>query len=243
MFLSTFVTALAQPSWPLAIIIGLVSIPAIIYLYADYEAFLALGPGGTPQTIAGYLRVKTLSMTALRDVYEPGTLLATSAGYLQALTDRGTRPVIRGIAPHRQITQRASRQLYKMLSAEVAGLCVGRDELRLGVSWFEKQNIALFTTTATRLSPHGEICHAHPSDGSMHLTLHPADVKIVLNARWGERHPLARGGAFEMFVPETFVMVYAPRTEQDIDVMMQIIRASIAYVGGGAQPAHDQQDH
>ncbi|QIX02187.1 hypothetical protein AMS68_007704 [Peltaster fructicola] len=232
MVLSLLWTALLLPSWSLAIILGSIAIPIVIFLFTDYADFIALGPGGTPQTVAGYMRVKALAMAALHDVYNAETLSSVKSGCLQSLPDRGPRPTIRGIAPHRQITQRASKEMYARLSAEIAQLSRERDDLELGVSWFEKHNTALFTNRPARLTPHGEICHAHPLDGSMHLTLHPADVKIVLEARWGERHPLARGGSFEMFVPETFVMIYAPRTEQDIEAVMRIVRASVAYVGG-----------
>lgn len=53
----------------------------------------------------------------------------------------------------------------------------------------------------TRIRAHSE------TDGSLHLTLHPKDVKLVLERGWGQRHPLARGGFFERFVPVGFVMV------------------------------------
>lgn len=233
---------LALPSWPFAILTGLLTIPLIIYLYADYSAYVDLGQGGTPQTLAGYLRVKTLSLAAIHDPFDASLLPSTTRGHLTSLPDRGPRPNIRGIAPHRQITQRASPQLYEKLHEELIKLCSAGGDLKMDVSWFEKHNPALFTTKPTRLSPHGEICHAHPSDGSMHMTLHPADIQIVLDARWGERHPLARGGRFEMFVPEKFVMIYAPRTERDIDLVLQIVRAAACYVSGDESSTSSTSD-
>ena len=65
------------------------------------------------------------------------------------------------------------------------------------------------------------------------MTVHPADAKIVLEAGWGERHPLSRGGRFERFVPAGFVMIYAPRDEADIETVMRIIEAATWFVGGG----------
>lgn len=76
------------------------------------------------------------------------------------------------------------------------------------------------------------MCHAHPSDGSLHMTLHPADAKIVLESGWGERHPLARGGWCRRFVPREFVLIYAPRDAGDIDVVMKIVAASVWWVAG-----------
>jgi hypothetical protein len=56
---------------------------------------------------------------------------------------------------------------------------------------------------------------------------------VVLEAGWGERHPLARGGWFEKFVPEGFVMVYAPRGEEDVEVLVRIVRAGAWFVDLG----------
>lgn len=67
----------------------------------------------------------------------------------------------------------------------------------------------------------------------MHLTLPPADLKAVLEAGWGERHPLSRGGWFERFVPAGFVMVYAPRDEGEVEVVIEVVRAAGWYVRGG----------
>lgn len=76
------------------------------------------------------------------------------------------------------------------------------------------------------------MCHAHPSDGSLHLTLHPADAKVLLEMGWGERHPLAKGGWFRRFVPREFVLVYAPRTEGDVGVVMDVVAAAVWWVSG-----------
>jgi hypothetical protein len=67
----------------------------------------------------------------------------------------------------------------------------------------------------------------------MHITLHPADAKMVLEAGWGEKHPLARGGWFEMFVPKEFVMVYAPGEEEDVEVLIDIVMAGAWFVDFG----------
>jgi hypothetical protein len=64
------------------------------------------------------------------------------------------------------------------------------------------------------------------------MTLHPADAKIVLEAGWGERHPLARGGWFERFVPRDFVMIYSPVEECDLVTIVQIIKAGVWNVSG-----------
>lgn len=65
----------------------------------------------------------------------------------------------------------------------------------------------------------------------MHMTLYPADVKVVLEAVWGEKHSLARGGWFDNFVPEGFIMVYAPGGKEDLEVLVRIVEAGTWFVG------------
>ena len=70
----------------------------------------------------------------------------------------------------------------------------------------------------------------------MHLVLSPYDADAVLMAGWAERHPLSRGGWFERFVPATFVMIYAPRDEEEIQSVLRIIRAAAWFVEGETGP-------
>ena len=62
------------------------------------------------------------------------------------------------------------------------------------------------------------------------MTLHPADAKLVLESGWGERHPLARGGWFERFVPAGFIMVYAPRTSEEVATVLRIVEAAVWWI-------------
>jgi hypothetical protein len=47
-----------------------------------------------------------------------------------------------------------------------------------------------------------------------------------------ERHPLARGGWCCRFVPAGFTMIYAPRTEKEVETVMTIIKAGVCWVRG-----------
>ena len=49
-----------------------------------------------------------------------------------------------------------------------------------------------------------------------------------------ERHPLARGGWCRRFVPVGFVMIYAPRTEEEVGLVLEIVKAGIGWVSGEA---------
>lgn len=67
----------------------------------------------------------------------------------------------------------------------------------------------------------------------MHVTLHPLDVSTVLSTGWGERHPLAGKSVHgKELLPSGFVIVYAPRRESDIEILMEIVRAGAWWVGG-----------
>ena len=106
--------------------------------------------------------------------------------------------------------------------------------MRHGTSCLEKHGPGLFALQPINKTNHcsGEICHAHPSDGSMHLTLHPADAAVVILRGWGERHPLSSGGWLARFVPQGFVMVYAPRNENEVEIVRKIVAAAVWWVGG-----------
>ncbi|KAK3720386.1 hypothetical protein LTR37_003797 [Vermiconidia calcicola] len=222
------------------IILGFFTIVAVLPLtlrfYNCYLAYLALGPGGTPATVPGFVKVSLLGLFAIQNPYK-STSLHHTGGHLKHLPQRqGRRPQVKGIAPHRQVTQKAEKHIFERLSSNIIRMASdSRDELRVGTSCIEQHGIGLFTTMPGRYSRHRcrtEVCHAHPSDGSMHMTLHPADAKVVLEAGWGEKHPLSRGGYFERFVPEGFVMVYSPRDEADVDIAIRIIEAAAWYVSG-----------
>ncbi|KAK1074700.1 hypothetical protein LTR12_008922 [Friedmanniomyces endolithicus] len=223
-----------------AVLLLAVVLPLALHLRDEYLSFVALGPGGTPTTLAGFLRVKVLGLFALRDPYVPASRVPErfqgSRGYLVngLPARRRPRPVTKGIAPHRQTTQRAPPALYAQLATAIEDLAASSDShFRLGTSCFEKNGTALFSRSPTKRTCGGEIVHAHPSDGSMHLTLHPVDAAVVLEAGWGERHPLARGGWWERFVPGGFVMVYAPLGVGEVGVVMEVVRAGAWFVGGG----------
>jgi hypothetical protein len=210
-----------------------------IYIHYDYKAFLSLGPGGTPATPLGYLKIKLLSLLCLRDPLRAIPVpphFRPQKGYFNddALAPRkGERPLVQGIAPQRQQTQKSDATIYKLLVARLQSLTQDpRNRLVERTSCFEKNSSGLFTSIPITRTCGGEICHAHPSDGSMHLTLHPSDAKLMLENGWGERHPLARGGWCRRFVPKEFVLIYAPRDEAELDVAMLIVAASIWWVSG-----------
>lgn len=219
---------------------GLVIVPWILVvvlsqhiLRTGYQAFLDLGPGGTPYTFRGYLKLCFLGLFVLRKPYQaPRTTVRR--GYLASIPIRpGQRPRVTGIAPHRQVEQRASDAIFEQLKATMTGFAVEQpDHFCCALSAFEKHSMALFSTIAyPHPSRRSEICHCHRADGSLHMTLHPADIKIILEAGWGIRHPLARGDWwwYNPPVPEGFMMIYAPRDQEELGVVKRIMKAGAWY--------------
>lgn len=220
----------SQPSVALQILGVLLIGIAIAYVRRDYRDFIALGPGGTPQTWRGYVRVKILGFFALWDPYAaitlPDELLFQEGSHLELPTRKQPRPRTKGIAPHRQVDQRVERPIFEKLASAIRDMAPGKNnDLKIGTSCFEKHGTGLFSTFPANQTCRGEIVHVHPSDGSMHLTLHPSDANVVLETGWGERHPLA-GVFFNRFLPRGFVMVYAPHNEDEIELVLRIVWAA-----------------
>ena len=182
------------------------------------------------------MRVKCLGLFALRNRYLAAPIpndFISKQGYLKSLPHRDKpRPTTRGIAPHRQIDQKPDEQTYNKLARALEAMAPGKNnDIVIGTSCFEKNGTGLFSTNPVNQTCRGEIVHLHASDSSLHLTLHPADANIMLEAGWGERHPLA--GVFRRFLPVGFVMVYAPLCDEEIDTVLEIVRAATWYVSSG----------
>ncbi|GAA5917503.1 hypothetical protein JCM6882_005492 [Rhodosporidiobolus microsporus] len=84
---------------------------------------------------------------------------------------------------------------------------------------------------------------------SLHLTLSPPDAALVLSRGWGVRHPMSgyhppfwarwlfgagekrtRGKGIPL--PEGYVMIYAPRDEEELKVVERAFEASCAWMAG-----------
>ena len=195
-------------------------LPVALLVRNDYHNFLNLGPGGTPATPAGYARLAWYRIFALRDPFrpppkDPSQLPAAGILQEQPLPYRpGPRPVVAGLAPQRQLNQPGNLQTYHALTATLEKLSVhDPKKFVTATSCLEKHGFALFARHPLNVCGNGEVCHVHTSDRSLHLNLHPDDIKEVLEKGWGQRHPMAWTGRVHTPVPSTFVMIYAPRGE------------------------------
>lgn len=71
-----------------------------------------------------------------------------------------------------------------------------------------------------------EFAHIHP-DGSLHATLPPERAREAIAAGWAEPHPIA-----EQLGMDGLVMLYTPRTMEELDVVVALIVDSYNYVTG-----------
>ena len=189
---------------------------SLLLIQHDYQNFLNLGRGGVPFSFRGYLKIAWLRLFILRDPFSPPSPDPTAtprSGILAARNlphRKGPRPEVAGIIPHRQLDQRGAEGPYLSLRASVHALALAHPEmLTTGRSCFEKHGLGLFSRRPVNETCHGEILHVHDSDRAMHMSLHPEDIRGVLERGWVERHPLAGQGAH---LKDTFVLVYAPRS-------------------------------
>ena len=80
-----------------------------------------------------------------------------------------------------------------------------------------------------------EFAHIHPlssGGGSLHLRLSENQASEVVAEGWGEWHPFALDGT----IPN-LLMVYAPRTDDDLGVVKTIIEAAVEYATSGLDDA------
>ncbi len=212
---------------------------AVIWAKKDYKAWRDLGPGGLPSDWKGWLRMTQLRMQ-MDNPLKPRALYKVVSEMPQETTlgnlpERdGPRPkVAPHPVPHRQLEQKIAENMRGRLQSVFDEAQRDReDNVFYRNSYFEKHTPAL-TLKAIRPDQSdackscGEIAHIHPSDGSMHMILSPTDASLVLKKGWGETHGLA-GKALGL--PASYMLIYAPRDEEDLKVISQILDASLNYM-------------
>ncbi|MFT5111009.1 MAG: hypothetical protein ACI8P9_000320 [Parasphingorhabdus sp.] len=70
-----------------------------------------------------------------------------------------------------------------------------------------------------------EFCHMH-LDGSIHAVVANEVEDEVIRKHWGKRHPLYHSHGVKE------VIVYAPRDDEDLEVLKSVIRKSYEYATG-----------
>ena len=153
------------------LIISLLAIQA----FKGYREFISLGPGGTPPNVFGYA---TIVFFQAFKPSKPAPDSVTGIGYLPELeTRRRLPPIVAGIAPQRQTTQKAGQDVQNKLWTYLESLVPG-DDWSIRESDLEEHSNGLFYRGR-------EVAHIHPGDGSLHVFLSVPDCEVVIKSRWG----------------------------------------------------------
>lgn len=194
---------------------------------------MALGPGGLPANLAGWVCTSGLRLLKRETL---STAMYPAGGPLQLPPRGAPRPTVGAWpVPHRQLDQRPTSSLRQATIDLVPEIVATHpDRLHLATSKFERRGQAAFVSAddSRGARPHGtrgEIGHVHESDGSLHLILSPADARTVIEQGWGERHPLC--GAPVVGLPPTYVLIYAPRDEQELEIVAELLRRAARFAG------------
>ena len=206
-----FFSFLADGPWGLWFIL-------LILLYvsaqASYQRYLNLGKGGTPPNWWGWWRIKRLMFFGkLWNVLDPPNVKPDQEPYRGLLWDlprrEGERPTVKGCAPQRQVNYKTRSATFDLHIAHQIALAKAHPEVvKTETSFLESHTQALFALPSAytehksrpTIKQFGyEIAHPHRIDGSLHMILHPEDVRTVIEAGWGERHPLANTRWYWLF--------------------------------------------
>jgi phospholipase/carboxylesterase len=151
---------------------------------------------------------------------------------LQLPLRQGPRPRSCWALPYVQLDQWPPVEMVKELFSQ----CLGFPNVRAKQSRMASpESRALSLPDAFAAGPPSafidghEFCHLHPPpEGSIHLTL-PTDLrKRAVHQEWAEQHPAARLGA----MPETLVMVYAPRNSDELGIVLRLVLGSYHFAAG-----------
>lgn len=220
-------------------------------MFDDYHAWLKVADTALPRNIFGY--ILQLSLGCLRakpfvtapydnpkEIAKTGRDVGTKSFLPGELSDRGERPtILKWMAPNRQSSQFTGEEMHKLLAKAIdelvkehaAHVVVKTSVLeKSGDALLLSDNIKTPHTIAKKMSR--EIAHVHTGTGSgeysIHLALSPTDCKEVITKRWGERMTLAG-----TLMPQEYLIVYTPRTMEEVAIVKSIVNAAIAFMTGG----------
>ncbi|UKZ74425.1 hypothetical protein TrVFT333_002093 [Trichoderma virens FT-333] len=224
-------------------------IPLAALAMPSYRGFIDLGPGGLPHNAFGWLLQGALRPLALNSTIDQSAFQkpGVSASYEPHGTTRflqeplaqrrGDRPVIPNyVAPQRQATDKGDKALVDRMNGHLRDLASRRPEtLAVKASGLEaRDNPALWLLGSPlpkylAKSTKGEIVHVH-TEASSHMILSLTDAEEAMAKGWAEFHPLS---GVMGWIPLPYVMVYAPRDEEEYGVWTKFVDAAIAFTTAG----------
>ncbi|KAK0702790.1 hypothetical protein B0H67DRAFT_604476 [Lasiosphaeris hirsuta] len=232
----------AAASRPVLTSLCATAILGIAWAVNDFLAWKAFGTGGTPPTWSGYVRMSKFRLNHLfsgPDLLDPSPHSTTGLSYLRSpLPARagGRARIMPRIMPQRQVPEPIDPEtrtrllgLVRRLADTYPAVLESKPSHTEGRSTDGLYALPELST----LNPEAredkllarEIAHAHPADNSLHVWLSGPDARKVIEAGWGQRFPLP-------FVRSGWTMVYAPRNDEEMHVVEQIVKAGVAWVAG-----------
>lgn len=145
----------------------------------------------------------------------------------------GPRPTTNPGLPHAQLDQQPTTDRLRASLAEHVFQLPGVHEEPSGVSVPGARALVLEPSLAAgppeAFMTGREFAHLHPrSDHSLHLCLPVPLVEEVCRAGWAEPHPLVTDGR----LPGTLVLLYAPRNDDELQVVLDLVEASYRFATG-----------
>ena len=158
----------------------------------------------------------------------PSVWPSVSVGVVHNEPRPGGRPVTSDEGPHRQMDQRSSPALWGELVARVfalPGVVEGHSQVSPASSravFLAEQAMELSPETSLAPGRRLEPVHLHGvDDTSIHLVLPAERGGRLVELGWAEPHQYTDFG--------TEFMVYGPRSERELDIVISIVEESLTF--------------
>ncbi|KAF2628601.1 hypothetical protein BU25DRAFT_409639 [Macroventuria anomochaeta] len=219
------------------------STAAVLAFYYDFKSWQSYGTGGTPPTLQGYLKIRRWGLYLLykrQNLLDPSPIPDTGVSYIKPgkVPERPGLPpsITRWTLPQRQypqpITKGALTELNNLMQtfastasySEYIETRSSKTEGGTGPAIYVKPNVKTINPVAHKIFY--EVAHVHPKENSLHVYVSPKDAKTIVSRGWGQRFPVT------WLAPPSWIMVYAPRNERELEVVKEIVRAAICHAVG-----------
>jgi hypothetical protein len=220
-----------------------------IFVVQDYVSWKSFGVGGSPPNPFGYLRSHLVGMFNFLTLYDRRNVSSLSATSTPRYIYEKDLPARQGLPvkirypplPHRQVPETLAPEqndlVMQKLSCIIPNIASSRPdlfEIRPSDAEGGSTDALYARADIPKLNPIAqkpfytidrEIAHVHPQDRSLHVWLSDADAKAVVEKGCGERFVVK-------FAPSGYVMVYAPRNEDEVKILEKIVKVGAIWFAG-----------
>ncbi|ORX94215.1 hypothetical protein BCR34DRAFT_608344 [Clohesyomyces aquaticus] len=211
-------------------------------VWYDFRSWKAFGTGGTPPTVQGYVKIRRWGLWLLfhgDNLLDASPIPDEGPSYLSKSDvppRSGQRPKLtRWTLPQRQfrepITPKALETLFNLIPSTASAFSKtirhgpSKTEGGTGPAIYVKPDVETINPAAHKIFY--EVAHVHPAENSLHVYVAPRDARLVVEAGWGQRFPVT------WLAPPSWIMVYAPRNEEEVEIVRKIVKAAAMFAVGG----------